>query len=182
MLAVVASTFFPARRAARIASPSERVTWGIPPESSPGRLGFDLPFTYIGRDIVAVVPFLLAWFDARGEDSSGEFSASLPEVEVRWRDGRPSLSVVATVWLRPYDLGVSQRVAVSAAPSDEPGIFVANVRIRLLTGDLISWRRTNARFVAILRGHLLSWRAMAPRSKQGLFEQGSALLLAGTKA
>ena len=177
MLAVVASTFFPARRAARIASPSERVSWSIPPESSPGRLAFDLPFTYIGRDVVAVVPFLLAWFDARGEDSSGEFSATPPEVEVQWRDGQPTFSVVATVWLRPYDLGVSQRVAVSASPSDEPGIFVANVRIRLLSGDLTSWRRTNARFVAILRGHLLSWRALSPQSKHSLFDRGSQLLL-----
>ena len=177
MIAVIASTFFPARRAARIASPSERVTWSVPPEAEPGRLRFDLPFTYVGRDIVAIVPFLTAWFDARGEDSSGEFSASRPEVEVSWSEGRPTLTVIATLWLRPYDLGVSQRASISARPSDEPGIYVAHVDIEMLTGDLTSWRRTNARFVAILRGHLLGWRAVPQRGKQAMFERSRNILM-----
>ena len=177
MGAVVVSSFVPARRAARIASPSEQVSWSIPPEVAPGKLQFDLPFTYIGRDIVGAVPFLTSWFDARGEDSSGEFSASAPEVEVSWSDQQPTFTVGATVWLRPYDLGVSQEVRVSVRPSGQGGVYVANVQIDILSGDMASWQRTNTLFIGILRNHLLSCRALGQRSRERLFDSGSAMLL-----
>ena len=85
-------------------------------------------------------------------------------------------SAVATVWLRPYDLGVSQRVKISIRPSRQSHIYVAGIAIEALTGDPGSWRRTNSRFIAILRRHLLSWRALSARAKETLFEDGRQLL------
>ena len=177
MAAVVASTFLPAWRAARIASPSERVTWTMPPEIEPGRLDFTLPFTYLGRDILAVVPFLNAWFDARGEDASGEFTASPPAVRIDWTGDHPTFVVEATTWLRPYDLGVSQQVRIDIKPSEDPRIYVVGIAIDQLTGDLISWRRTNKRFVAILRRQLLSWRALGLRTKESLYESAREMVV-----
>ena len=182
MMAVILSSLIPARRAARIASPSERVTWTLPPPTSPGRLEFDLPFTYVGRDILAVLPFITSWFDVRGEDSSAEFSASVPHIEVHTPEpsqrpeAKPVFAVEATTWLRPYDLGISQRVRVSIRPSPRPSdpFYIACVEIRMLGGDEISWRRTNAYFIGLLRRHLLSWRGVSGRRKEVFFDQSVA--------
>jgi len=181
MAAVIASTFLPARRAAKIASPSERVSWRMPVEVKEGQLDFQLPFTYLGRDILAMVPFLTGWFDERGEDSSGEFSASPPAVDILWPNDLPVFAVESTAWLRPYDLGVSQRVRIELRPSEDPRIYIVGIAIHQLTGDLNSWRRTNTRFVKILRRHLLSWRALSQRGKDRLYEQGRGMLGVGNE-
>ena len=173
MAAVIVSSFVPAMRAARIASPTERVSWTLPEATQPGRLEFDLPFTYMGREIMAVVPFISGFFDARGEDSSGEFSASPPKLTVRGEAMRPIFTISADVWLRPYDLGVSQHVQISITPPDEDAVaqvYIALVRLDLLSGDETSWRRTNTHFVALLRRHLLIWRAVSTRRKQMFFD------------
>ena len=178
MFAVLASTFVPAWRAARIASPSEGASWSIPPPVAPGQLKFQLPFTFRGHDAIAVVPFLVAWFDARGEDSSGAFSATAPTLAVRWFEDTMAATVAASVWLRPYDLGVSQDVKVSVKQSaPESDLFIAELAVDLRSGSASSWQRTNMRFVTLLRRHLLSWRAVAPKTRRALFEQASRMLL-----
>lgn len=171
MGAVIVSTFVPAARAARVASPSERVTWRLPAASGPGRLLFDLPFTFRGRDVMAATAFLTDWFDAHGEDSSGAFAASPPRPAVGWPSSDPVFTVGATVWLRPYDLGVSQQVAIHLRPSREASIYTVGVAIDRASGGDVAWHRTNARFVALLRRHLLSWRALSARHRRELFER-----------
>ncbi|MAE67705.1 MAG: hypothetical protein CMJ18_25910 [Phycisphaeraceae bacterium] len=176
MGAVVTSAFVPAWRAARIASPAERLTWTVPTPQAPGRLDIVLPFTYVGREVLAVAAFLAEWFESRSEDASAEFTASQIKVDVQWPqsdDGRPTFTVMATTWLRPYDLGVSQRVTISielqrsAMHSD---IYAAAVHMEMLGGDEVSWQRTNRRFIGLLRRHLLSWRALPPSSKCQLLD------------
>ena len=182
MAAVVVSSFLPAWRAARIASPSERVSWSMPPATEPGRIAFHLPFTYAGRDALAVLPFLTGWFDARGEDASGEFAASRPRIEVAWPEGgrgAPAVTVAATTWLRPYDLGVSQEVRLCIKPSNAGGagpMYRLSIDIHHLSGDEASWRRTNVRFVGLLRAHLLAWRAVSRRRKSMLLERAAETL------
>ncbi|MAE64604.1 MAG: hypothetical protein CMJ18_10090 [Phycisphaeraceae bacterium] len=180
MAAVIVSSLPPAWRAARIASPSDRVSWSLPAAAPPGHLAFPLPFTYVGRDALAIVPFLTGWFDERGEDASGEFAASPPRVDVSWPDPRrpaPVVTVTATTSLRPYDLGVSQEVRLSIAPSGA-GMHVISIELDRLSGDENSWRRTNVRFVGLLRTHLLSWRAVSRRRKGQMWEQAVEMMTA----
>lgn len=172
---VIVSSFVPAYHAARAAAPSENITWQLPEASSEGQLVFDLPFTFIGRDILAAVPFVQLWLDEHGEDSSGEFAAKDPRVETTWINHEPAFTVVSTVWLRPYDLGVSQKVRVTVQPSDDPTIYQVAADIQLLTGGTASWRRTNAHFIRLLRHHLLSWRRLSSGQKTNLFQTGVAL-------
>ena len=71
---------------------------------------------------------------------------------------------------------------VREPPRDEGRVAVAGVAgiaIEARAGDLGSWRRTNSRFVAILRRHLLSWRALSARAKETLFDEGRQLLAGG---
>ena len=135
MLAVISSSVVPAYRAARVASPSERVSWVLPTPVAPGRLRFELPFSYRGLDIVATAAFLTRWFDSHGEDASGPFMAESPQVKVDWSSEHrdtPVFRVYTTVWPRPYDLGVSQNVRLSIEPSAEPSIYMIKVGIDLL--------------------------------------------------
>ena len=187
MLAVIGSSFVPAYQAARVASPSEHVTWSLPAPYAPGQLRFDLPFTFAGSDILASVPFLTSWFDAHGEDSSGEFSAAPPRVTVEWPKATPpnpypAFAVDSTVWLRPYDLGVSQEIRVCMRPSDDPAIYMVSIDINRLTGSESAWQRTNDRFVRLLRRHLLSWRGLPLQGRLHLGELAKQMLTAGPKS
>ena len=179
MVVVVLSSFVPAYQAARVASPSENIKWSLPSSGPGGHIHFELPFTYIGRDILAAVPFIASWFDAHGEDSSGEFASERSRVEITWSDSKPALTIATIVWLRPYDLGVSQEIRVSICPSPDPTIYMVRVDAQHLSGSEVSWRRTNDRFVRLLRQHLLSWRGLPPRSKDQLWQTGHGMLSKG---
>ena len=176
MISVLLSTLVPARRAARIASPAEHAPTTVPEPTGPGRMDFTLPFTYRGRDALAVAAFMADWFESHGDDASGPFSASPPEVRLAWPGedaAPPSITVSATIWLRPYDLGVSQDVRIAVTPIEMPqdgGLLGTSVELDRLTGDENTWRRGNRRFIGLLRHHLLRWRSLSPRRKQMLYE------------
>lgn len=176
MSVVIISTFWPAYYAARAAAPSERIGWKLPASTGTGKMKFDLPFTFIGRDVLAALPFVRSWFDEYGEDSSGEFTADTPFVDVAWDGQIPAFTVTSTVWLRPYDLGVSQKVGVTVGPSADPTVYQVSADIQLLTGSPTSWRRTNNHFVRLLRQHLLGWRRLSVGHKLRLYESGTAII------
>ncbi|MAE65342.1 MAG: hypothetical protein CMJ18_13810 [Phycisphaeraceae bacterium] len=181
MAAVIASSFIPARRAARIASPSERSGWSAPAAAEAGRLRFELPFTFLGLDSVAVIAYLTEWFDVHGQDASGPFAATHTQAEVSWGGDDPSFTLAATIWLRPYDLGVSQRLRIRIRPVEQDGMYGVFVEIDQLSGGEPSWRRTNERFVRLLRRHLLRWRSVSPMNRGRLVSLATEML-GGTSA
>ena len=68
---------------------------------------------------------------------------------------------------------------MSICPSPDPTIYMVRVDAQHLSGSEVSWRRTNARFVRLLRQHLVSWRGLPPRSKDQLWQTGHGMLSKG---
>ena len=180
VLAVMLSTIIPARSAARLASPSETKGWTVP-EPVNDQMTFNLPFTFTPHDRVAVISYFRRWLDANGEGSSGPFFCSPPEVRVR-QDAREAQGgglipgVAATIWLKPYDLGVSQRLEIWLPTDPETGEYIANVHLVRLSGTSAAWDRTVKPFLGVLRKQFLNWRAASMTERSEMCVEARELL------
>jgi hypothetical protein len=172
---VFISTWFPARTAMKIASPVEDLGWQLPvPEGD--RLRFRLPFTFDWHDRIAVLAFFRRYFIDHSEGSSGPFYTGMPVLGVGETvdpldpDGYvPSLQV--PVWLKPFDLGVSQSLVITLPKDAETGEYVAEITLHRRSGALENWKRLNAFFVGRVRQHFLHWRAVKADERAVMFDE-----------
>ncbi len=172
---VFISTWFPARTAMKIASPGDDLGWKLP-QPDGDRLSFHLPFTFDWHDRIAVLAFFRRYFIDHGEGSSGPFFTGAPELGVGDKhdpldgDGYiPTLTV--PVWLKPFDLGVSQLLVIALPRDPETGEFVAEITLVRRSGTLENWNRLNTFFVGRLREHFLHWRAVNPEERVKMFKE-----------
>lgn len=178
--AVIFSTWFPARTAMRIASPAEESGWRLP-EPVDGQLRFDMPFNFRHRGRLAVVEFVHRYLEDHGEGGSGRFSASTPQIslgdtEESWNEPVPRIQ--STIWLKPFDLGVSQLLTIEMVPDKETGLYKAAVCLDCLSGTREAWLHLNKGFVRVLRRHFLHWRALTEDQKEKLFQEAGERLTA----
>jgi len=177
---VFASTWFPARSAMTIAAPAEDAGWRLP-EPDGDDLSFDLPFTFNYRDRIAILAFFERYLADHGEGGAGRFYAGALHVGVRdepdpLADGALVPQITAAIWLKPFDLAVSQRMALAVLTDEETGEFKARITLTRLSGTRESWLRLNKGFVAIVRRHLLHWRAVSPEDRSEMFDEARSLL------
>jgi hypothetical protein len=186
MTATLLSTVLPARDAARMASPADTTRWTIPAAQG-DVMTFHLPFTFTAHDRIAVISYFHRWLDANGMGSSGTFYCSPPEPAVRHEaDGvraAEDVPVLATtIWLKPYDLGVSQRMEIALPTDPETGEFIARITITRLSGHVTTWRRRILPFLTTLRKQFLNWRVTTPAERTELFAEAKRMLQAGAPA
>jgi hypothetical protein len=171
--AVFISTWFPARSAMEIASPAEESGWKLP-EPEGDVLAFDLPFNFGWRDRVAVLAFFERWLNEHGEGSAGRFFAEPPRVGITAapdsRTGGLVPEMCGLVWLKPFDLAVSQELRISTPSDPETDQFKARLELERRGGTREAWLRLNHAFVAALRRHFLHWRAVSDVERQEMFE------------
>jgi hypothetical protein len=170
--AVLISTWFPARAAMEIAAPSEESGWELP-DAKGDRLQFDLPFNFRSLERMGVLAFFNRWARNHGEGGSGRFIADEPDITLDSTvdsHGRSTTqpSVHSTIWLKPLDLAVSQRLTVAMLPDSATGEYKAQVTLKHLSGTKESWLRLNKGFVAEIRRHFLHWRAVSPAEQEEL--------------
>ncbi len=181
MVSVFISTLFPARSAMQIAAPAEDSGWALP-EPEDDQMAFALPFTFGVRDRIAVLAFFHRFFADHGEGSAGQFFSAIPGLDVA--EGESTVPDQAgyiprletTIWLKPFDLGVSQELRIAMPRDPETGEYIARVTLSRLSGSRESWLRLNKPFVTLLRQHFLYWRAVSPTERAGMFEEARGLI------
>lgn len=179
-ISVFVSTYYPAKSAMEIAAPADDAGWQLP-EPEGDVVSFDLPFTFDYRDRIAILSFFQRYLVDHGEGSSGPFFAGRPEVGVcEWcdplaEDGYIPM-VAVSIWLKPFDLGVSQQVIISLPTDPQTKEYIANIRMIRMSGTLENWKRVNHGFVALLRQHFLYWRAVGPAERAAMFVESRQLL------
>ncbi|MHB9024599.1 MAG: FtsX-like permease family protein [Armatimonadota bacterium] len=178
---VMFSTLLPARTASRLALPSDEVSWTVPTAEN-DVMTFNLPFTFNPHDRVAVISYFNRWLDANGEGSSGPFFCSPPEpklheVESEQRSGGLVPCIEATIWLKPFDLGVSQRLEISLPTDPETDEYIAHVTIERLSGTTAAWSRTVMPFLTALRKQFLNWRAVTDTERHEMFNEAKDLFI-----
>lgn len=182
---VLISTIIPAREAAHLASPSDEMSWSIP-EIDGDTMTFNLPFTFTKHDRVAIVSYFYRWLMANGAGSSGTFYCSPPIISVRMETnaaGKEELvpEVTTTIWLKPFDLGVSQRLVISLPTDPETNEYIAKIEIERLSGTIAAWTRTILPFLKSLRKQFLNWRAVTDQERSEMYSEAKTLLLNAQK-
>lgn len=180
--AVFISTYFPARTAMRIAEPAEDSGWRLP-EPEGDALRFRLPFTFNKSDRIAILAFFDRYLQDHGEGSAARFYAGPPRMSISDRidplaPGAYTPEIVCTVWLKPFDLAVSQEMILATPVDEQTGEYIAEITLRRLSGTRESWLRLNTGFVRLIRRHLLHWRAVNPAERKEMFFEGRNLLRA----
>ena len=175
MVVVLISSLYPARQAALMAVPDVTRRWRLPdPEGD--HWHFEFPFTVGGKDVFGLSVFLVDYFESHMGESMGAFytdGARFGSVESATGAG---YTIDTTIWLAPYDLGVSQQVHFEAVPTGEHNIFSMTLTIDRLSGDVASWRRGNQGFMNALRKQFLIWRTVDPTNRAKYTEKGRELL------
>ena len=176
--AVLLSTLYPARKAAKLASPSKRFSINVP-DAKGDVMDIALPFTYVELDAISVIPFLHDVIEDHGEGSSAEFFCDPPELLRQGQaddDAKQGFGLRTRCWLKPYDLGVSQMMTLTIRPSQFAGVWSAQLHLQRLSGDVDSWRRANRLFLTVLRRHFLSWRGLEDEQKDEYLVRGLTTL------
>ena len=180
-VATLASTYFPARSAMEIAKPTEDAGWTMPKPKDDDSIEFMLPFTFTPYDRIAVLAFFYNYFENHGEGSAGAFFSGIPELKIAdhtddLADGAYIPCLEVQVWLKPFDLGVSQRITIELATDPDTKEFISMMRLARVTGTRDAWLRLNGPLVKLIRQHFLHWRAVPAESKIEYFKQAKALM------
>lgn len=179
--ATLASTYFPARSAVEIAKPTDDAGWTLPKPDDDDSVTFTLPFTFTHYDRIAVLSFFYKYFENLGEGSSGAFFSGPPKLTIAKDtdslDGDsyiPRLEV--QVWLKPFDLGVSQMIYIDLPTDPDTKEYISKMRLVRVTGTRDAWVRLNTPMVALIRQHFLHWRAVPKETKIEYFAQAKQIL------
>lgn len=179
--ATLASTYFPAKSAMEIAKPADNAGWTMPKPDADDRIVFMLPFTFTHYDRIAVLAFFYQYFENHGEGSAGPFFSAVPELKLadhtdELADGAYIPSLEVQVWLKPFDLGVSQKITIELGTDPDTKEYISKMILERITGTRDAWLRLNTPLVALIRQHFLHWRAVPDDSKRELFAKAKALL------
>ncbi|MDP7638374.1 MAG: hypothetical protein QGG73_01455 [Candidatus Hydrogenedentes bacterium] len=91
-------------------------------------------------------------------------------------DGGYIPTIVSTIWLKPFDLGVSQQMDILLPLDPETEEFKAQIVLTRLSGTREAWLRLNKSFVALVRRHFLHWRAVSDEERTEMFHKAKQLM------
>lgn len=83
---------------------------------------------------------------------------------------------MCTVWLKPFDLAVSQEMTLAVPTDEETGEHIAEITLVRLSGTHESWMRLNVGFVRLIRRHLLHWRAVNDGERHEMFVEAREIM------
>lgn len=157
MATVIISTIYPAIQAARKATADTARQWRVPAPQG-DVCDFDFPFTISQYDITGILCFLREHFSNHADRTVGEFAVDAVELHREPVKGFAGLR--ATIWLQPFDQGISQRFEITAQLSDIEEVCEIHVRIERLSGPPAAWTRANRLFLEDIRRQFLLWRTL----------------------
>ena len=176
MAVVILSTLYPARQASLMAVPDVSRRWKIPePDGDDWR--FEFPFTVGGNDVFGLCVFLTDYFDSHSGEAMGAFYTDGAQLYGKGSDDERGYAIRTTLWLAPFDLGVSEELRFEAEPTGQFDIYTLTLTLRRRSGEVASWRRVNQGFMNALRKQFLIWRTVDPAEKAAYGEKGMRMLV-----
>ena len=171
------STIYPARQAANLAVPDVTRQWDLPvPEGD--HLTFPFPFTVGRDDVLSLTTYLVRVFESYQEGTASAFEVD--HVDFREQPhgvDDASYTVGLSVWLPPYDFGISQEVDMYVVPSEDGRhLYSIDVGIRRLSGEHGLWLHANRSFLNAVRKQFLVWRTASNEEKAKYAREGRDML------
>lgn len=171
---VLLSTLYPAWVATRTAVPSGTRRWSLPDHDG-NHMKVDLPFIYEPELAVGVMAYLHEILSSCVEGAVSEMLVDVRSLTSSQEDGRPVLQSAYGVALAPYDLGVTQCLAIEARFDPRLDSYGMSLDIQRESGQDTSWLAVNQPMLERLRKALLRWRNMDPARYQDYTAAGRKL-------
>ena len=150
---VLLSTIYPAKIAERLAAPAYESEIESVPEGDTWKI--TLPFRVGVAEAAPLMEFFAEWLRGHEEHTVGEF--------VTADTSHSGLELASTVWLSPFDLGVSQQVKIVATPASVGDVAELELILQRLSGEPENWVNVNKRFLTSIRRQFLAWRTKPGR-------------------
>ena len=178
---VLLSTIFPAKKASEVATPSVDRTWRLPePDGDTWRI--TLPFAVSGAQAPGINSFLTEWFQSYEEQSVGDFlTQGIGSRQVAMPQGE-GYRLTGRIWLAPFDLGVSQDIALDTTPTDLEDIYAVDITLTRISGDVSNWKRVNRRFLNVVRKQFLIWRTLTAEERERYLDVAPSTAPTGASA
>ena len=164
MVVVFLSTLYPAKKAADMTVEDVTRRW-VPPTPDGDDWRFEFPFTVTIPEAYPLAGYLAHIFQTHEDSSAEDFVAEGAAHDVVPARPLEGYRVSATVWLAPYDLAISQDVALELEPVPGESLYRIMIAIRRRSGDLAQWQTINRRFFTVLRKRFLVWRTLSESIK-----------------
>ena len=177
MVVVLLSAFYPARVASQLAVPDVVRRWQLPdPEGDVWR--FPFPFTVNRQAIESLCGYLYTYFSDYGHESVGKLYTEKTRIVVDERaDGERIYSVQLLVWLAPFDMGVSQYLQFTVAPTEINNIFGIELYIERVSGPVAFWQRLNLGFMLTMRQQFLLWQTLRESVQEDHAQVGRSVMI-----
>lgn len=173
MVVVLLSTLYPAKKAADMTVEDVTRRWK-PPDPDGDDWRFEFPFTVTSVEALPLCAYLARVFRAHADSSAEDFVTENTRLaQVNGTTGG-TYQVMATVWLAPYDLAISQDVTLEVSALGEDSLYRIVVHLHRRSGDWASWQTMNRRFFSVLRKRFLVWRTLPQPVKEEYRAAGAA--------
>jgi hypothetical protein len=172
LMITVASSIYPSLLASRTVTPSMERRWKIPTKPYKNEWDIPLPFIVESEDeCIGRLSYVKSYLDLHNSPTSPDFCTTKLAYLSKGTDtvGLEFHSVETEMRLIPYQLGIQQRVAVSAA-KDKKKRWILRVHLTRLTGGRKGWIDHNRAFLDFLRKRLLSWEDLGESEKERYME------------
>jgi len=163
ILTCIASSAYPSSIAAKIITPSLRRRWRLPTKPKGDVWEIPLPFrvTSLG-EVLGMLRYLKEYFQHLGYERPGYRVFEIPTLDEN------ALALYLDVVLTPLELGLSQKVTISAYT--EEGAYRFKLTLKRVSGDTKQWVVRNYLFIDDVRKQLLLWRSLASSEQEKYIE------------
>ncbi len=175
-ITVMLSTLYPARKAAQMSVPDVTRKWVLP-EPQGDKWEFEFPFTVSGFEVLGLTTFLTEYYNSYQDVSLGNFYTGGAVLSYeKTTSGKNKYIIDTTVWLAPFDLGVSQKLQVVMEPLGQYEFYTIELVMKRMSGESTDWKRLNRRFLDGIRKQFLIWRTVSAEVKKNYERQGKKIL------
>lgn len=182
MAVVLLSTLYPAMVATKVAVPSGKRKWSLPPHDG-NRMHLDLPFIYPRALITGTLAYIDDYFARFTESSLGDLISNREGTRIdRDEKNRERFILEYNVALAPFDLGVTQKVLFTAAFDETVQTYRISLDAVRVSGQDSNWVTTNKPFLETMRTYLMRWRNLEPVEHSEYVAKGSDLFVASASA
>ena len=150
-LVTLLSTLYPAYLASRMVTPSLQRTWSLPTKPRGTEWEIPLPFLISSKkDVERIMKDLENYLRQHQSVSAPDFQTDA-KITLRETEGAVILNTI--VRLKPFELGVRQKVQIESRPVD--GKWNLIIHLTRITGYAEDWQTLNRRFLDLLRKRVL---------------------------
>ena len=146
---VMLSSIYPSKLSGKLANVGQGDAWALKEPDGDG-WDIELPFTVSISQSENLLMHYENWLSNHQQFMVGTFVSADTRVYDK--------SVLATVWLSPFDLGVQQTIKLELIDTSLADVYSVRMQINREAGDPGHWVRLNDRFLQEVRRAFLSWR------------------------